>query len=317
MSSNNQYLKLLKEALAKRQSLRKTTNAIRLVNGAGDQLDGLILEQYDKHFVAQIFHPFWIKEAANLKDFLVDHFEVEYFIIKDRTKSASSKPEDIKFKAVFEKASSRCVVCENNIYFNVDLNNTLNTGLFLDMRLNRKLIGPSCKDKRVLNCFSYTCSFGLYARVFGAIEVVNVDISKKILEDGRRNYSLNNLVAKPQEFIKADAVSYLEKAIKKNNCFDVIILDPPSFARSEKGVFSVQKDLPRLMTMASGALNEGGKLFVSTNFSGLSHDKLEEFLKTSSQGRKANRITHLGQDIDFPGSGGMKESHLCALWVEY
>ena len=199
----------------------------------------------------------------------------------------------------------------------MDLNDGLNTGLFLDMRANRLRVGQACKDKRVLNCFAYTCSFGVYAKARGAKALVNVDISNKVLGRGRHNYELNGLKEDKGEFIKADASEYLQVAVKKGNRFDVIVIDPPSFARVGAKVFNVEKALPVLIENALKSLNEGGKIFVSTNFNGLSHGKLEQIFKSLNRIRGFKKLTRLGQDKDFVGSGLIKESYLAALWVEY
>ena len=304
-------------AFNKRKPLENITNALRLVNGQGDGLDGLVIERYDKHFVAQVFDSCWLKETQTLKDLLNSSFKVDFLIIKDRTQSALSNPEDFQTKVLVENTSSKTVIIENGLKFEVDLNDTLNTGLFLDMRANRLRVAQACEAKKVLNCFAYTCSFGVYAKAKGAREVVNVDVSQKILERGRRNYQLNNLEAARNELIKADASLYLEIAAKKGNCFDVIILDPPSFSRAGDKVFSVQKHLPQLIRSAIAILNEQGQVFVATNFSEISNPLLVEIFKKASGKKAPKKITQLGQDQDFLGSGKSKESHLAALWVEY
>lgn len=305
---------LFKRAVLKRRGLYKRTQALRLINGIGDGLDGLILEQYDRHFVAQVFNSRWKIEA--IRDLVEGHFEADYLIIKDRTVSASSRSQDMSFTVVCERASSRCVVNEQGHIFEVDLNDTLNTGLFLDMRANRQLIADACRAKTVLNCFAYTCSFGVYARLAGAAKCVNVDISRKVLDRGRRNYELNGIDVLPGEFIKMDAVSYLHKAVDKKNRFDVIILDPPSFARGEK-VFSVEKNLPELIESASRVLNPQGAMLVATNLSTMTAVKLEKMIKGHSVKKDIRRMTPLVQDEDFVGSGQFRESHLTAFWVEY
>lgn len=309
MPFNDQILKRLDAALAKRQSLRKITNAMRLVNSLGDGLEGLVLERYDKHFVAQVFHPRWLQQSASLQSFLTNHFSVEYLIIKDRTQSSSSEVSKIGQQVLIAKTDSRAMVKENGLVFEVDLNDTLNTGLFLDMRRNRKFIGEHCRNKKVLNCFAYTCSFGVYAKASGAKEVINVDISKKVLGRGKRNYELNHLAVGQGEMVRADAVSFLERAVKKGNHFDVIILDPPSFARADGKIFSVKKDLPRMAALAHRVLKPSGKLFLSTNNSAITHRHLEGIAKGFKQ------IQRLGQDVDFTGTGLMKESYLVALWA--
>ncbi len=315
MPLNDRTLQLFKNAFAKRESLRKITNAIRLVNGKGDLLDDLLIEQYANHFVAQIYHPRWLEQAQFLTDCLQDHFQVDYFILKDRCKDTSANPDAFKSHVLVANKPSKTIIQENGLKFEVDLNNGLNSGLFLDMRQNKLLIAQSCKDKKVLNCFSYSCSFGVYAKHFGAYEVINVDISKKILELGKRNYELNDLTPGPFEMVKLDTVKYLERAVKKDNCFDIIIIDPPTFARVEGKVFHVQKALPKLIENALHVLNPHGKLFVSSNLTSLSHNHLEHMLKVSS--RIPKKIHRLGQDKDFVGSGLIKESYLAAIWAEF
>jgi 23S rRNA (cytosine1962-C5)-methyltransferase len=316
MPLSEKNIQNLHSAFAKRQAVRRFSNALRLVNGAGDGLDGLMIEQYENHFVVQVFSDFWLKEAQALKEFLQQSFQVDYLIIKDRIGSKSSNPDDIKSHVLVEETSSKRIVVENNLSFEVDLNDNLNTGLFLDMRANRLLMAQSCKDHRVLNCFSYTCSFGVYARAFGAQEVINVDVSKKILEKGARNYELNKIEPSKSEFIRASAIEYLEKAHKKNNLFDTIIIDPPSFARFDNKVFRVEKDLGDLLGLALSVLKAQGNIFVSTNLSSQTHNKLEQYLRDACGKRKFATITRLGQDKDFVGSNLVKESYLAAIWAQ-
>ncbi|MBF0122394.1 MAG: class I SAM-dependent rRNA methyltransferase [Candidatus Omnitrophica bacterium] len=309
-------LPLLESAIKKREALKGSTNAIRLVNGFGDGLEGLVLEQYGQHVLAQVFDESWLKRQEMLARFVREELLAEYFIIKDRTQSASSKPDAIRSSVLMDGGSSKTIVEENGIKFEVDLNDTLNTGLFLDMRSNRRHVTERAKGRKVLNTFSYTCSFGVYARAHGAVAVVNVDISRKNLDRGRINYELNHLPSAENEFIRADAVQYLERAVKKDNRFDMIILDPPSFARYEGEIFSVKKDMPRLLEMAIRVLNPEGILFVATNFTEMSHDHLEGMLETAAGDRVIKKVERLGQDVDFVGSGLMLESYLAALLVE-
>lgn len=308
---------LLEAARGKRRPLQSHTNALRLVNGLGDGLKGLILEQYNRHFAAQIFHKRWLAEKEALTDFVRSRCHGRYLIIKDRTESVSSRPEAVKTSVwIEEEASPRTIVQENGLKFGVDLNDTLNSGLFLDMRRNRQIVGGLARGRRVLNCFAYTCSFGVYCRAAGAESVVNIDISAKSLSRGRSNYDLNGLVSSRNEFIRADAVQYLKRALAKDNRFDLIILDPPSFARHEGGAFSVKKNLAPLIVLAMNVLNTGGFLFVATNLSAVSHDSLEAMVMAAALRRRIKKVQHLGPDEDFVGGGLVPESHLAALLVE-
>lgn len=307
---------LLEAAIRKRCSLSKHTNALRLVNGPGDGLAGLVLEQYNRHFAAHIFHERWFSREEELAAFLRKRFDVRYMIAKDRTEPVSSRPEAVSSRVLIKHDASETVVLENGLSFSVDLNDGVNSGLFLDMRRNRKIVSEFACGGKVLNCFSYTCSFGVYCRVFGASSVVNVDTSQKSLSRGRLNYGLNRLNCSADEFIRADAFQYLRRASVKGNLFELIILDPPSFSRHEGKVFSVKKDLARLIALAVKALKPGGFLFVSTNFSGLSNDSLERMLKAQALPRRIKTVKRLGQDVDFPAGALTRESHLAALLAE-
>jgi 23S rRNA (cytosine1962-C5)-methyltransferase len=312
---DKQVIELLEEAIAKRQGLKSVSNALRLVNSFGDGMEGLVLEQYNRHFVAQIFEEERHKHCPAILEFLKNRFNAEYFIVKDRTASASSQPEAFRSTVWLDSGSSQTIVEENGLKFGVDLNDTLNSGLFLDMRRNRAAVAELAKGRKVLNCFAYTCSFGVYCRAKGASGVVNVDVGRKCLDRGRKNYELNGLIAVQNEFIRADAVEYLERAVKKDNRFDLIILDPPSFARHEGKTFSVKKDLAALVRSALKVLNPDGVLFVATNYSLMTHDNLEDMVldAASLDDRKIKKIERSGQDEDFVGSGLMQESCLFAV----
>jgi 23S rRNA (cytosine1962-C5)-methyltransferase len=310
-----QIVDLLQQAYQKREPLRAYTNAIRLVNGYGDEMDGLVLEQHNKHFVAQVFEERWFDEKAVLIDFVKSLGAVS-FVVKDRTQTASSRPEQIGFDIWIEGPTST-VVEEYGVKFQVEMNDTLNTGLFLDMRANRHQVSGMSAGRKVLNLFSYTSAFGVHCRMQKASAVVNVDVSRKVLDRGRVNYELNGLVPEKNEFIKADAVEYLERGIKKDNRFDMIILDPPSFARYEGRIFSVKNDLERVIKMAVKLLEPKGVLFVATNHSEMLFSNLQNMVKGASKGREIKKMTALGQDVDFPGTGFMAESCLTAILVEF
>ena len=292
------------------EKLSSITNAMRLVNGAGDGLDGLLIDRYHKHLHVQVLKDHWHQQMDEICRLLASSMPVEYLIVKSRRGLEINEE-------VLMGSEPQTVVEEHGIKFEVNLNDGLNCGLFLDMRRNRWMVGQSCGGKKVLNCFAYTCSFGVHARMGGAREVINTDISRKILERGKNNYELNALPAAAGEFIKADSVSFLQRAFKKGNEFDVIILDPPSFARHEGKVFQVKRDLPKLIALAVAVLNPGASLLVTTNYSEMAHADLERILSRGLNGRRVANIQRVGQDDDFTGSNSFKESYLVGLWVKF
>jgi 23S rRNA (cytosine1962-C5)-methyltransferase len=283
---------------------------MRLVNGAGDDLDGLFIDRYNKHLHIQVLKDHWHKRMDEICRLLVSSMPAEYGIVKYR------RGLEIK-KEVFIGSRPQTIVEEHGIKFEVNLNDGVNCGLFLDMRKNRRMVAQIAQGKKVFNGFSYTCSFGVHARVGGAREVVNTDISRKILERGKNNYQLNALSAGAGEFIKADSVSFLQRAHKKGNGFDVVILDPPSFARNEGKVFQVKRGMPELIALALAVLNPGGRLLVTTNYSGIGAADLERMLAGGLNGRRVAHIQRVGQDEDFCGSNSFKESFLVGLWVKF
>jgi len=304
----------IEAAISRRKPLRNITNALRLVNGLGDGLPGLVLEQYDDNCVIHLFDKRWLTHKEALAKFVESRLEARYLIIKERLDPQALKSEQINPHVCIDEAPSQTVVQENALLFGVDLNDGLNSGLFLDMRHNRKIVAGLTKGLRVLNCFAYTCSFGVYARASGASSVTNVDISRKGLDHGRENYELNRLDCAEGEFVRADALTYMKLALKKGNRFGCVILDPPSFARHDGKIFSVKKDFAVLIDAAMKILDPGGVLLAATNFSGLSHQALKDMIVTKG-GEQVKSIKQLGQDTDFRGSGRMPESYLAALLV--
>ena len=300
----------LNKAIARREKMFKITNALRLVNGKGDNLDGLLIDCYHRHIHVQMLHERWHPYKEQIRHILTSVMPVDYLIVKTR--------RDLSIQAeVLVGTDSQTIVEEHNLNFKVNLDEGLNCGLFLDMRRNRLMLQEDCKGKKVLNCFAYTCAFGVYARAGGARDVINTDISPKILERGRINYQLNGFLSAPGEFVKADSSFYLKRAFKKDNRFDVIILDPPSFARHGTQVFQVKRDLPPLIAMAGAVLNPGGQLLISTNYSEISYADLERMLKRNLNGRRVESVQRIGQDDDFVGSNSFKESFLVGLWVKF
>jgi len=299
----------LNKAIQRRLSLATITNAMRVVNGLGDGLDGLLIDRYNRHFHVQFLADHWQQQAQEICRILTTLMPVDYLIVKSR-RGLETKAE------VCKGLDPRTIVEEQGVKFEVNLNDGLNCGLFLDMRRNRLMISRISSQKRVLNCFSYTCSFGVHARLGGAREVINTDISRKILERGENNYRLNSVSAAKGEFIKADSVAFLQRAFKKGNLFDVVILDPPSFARHEGKVFQVKRDLPKLIALAVAVLNPGGSLLVTTNYSEIVHADLERMLAHGLNKRLVAQIQRVGQDEDFVGTNSFKESYLVGLWVK-
>ncbi|MDR3174841.1 MAG: class I SAM-dependent methyltransferase [Treponema sp.] len=166
--------------------------------------------------------------------------------------------------------SFELAVNEGKLKFLVNLSEYLDTGLFLDRRGIRALLGGEAAGRRVLNLFAYTCAFSVYAAAGGAASVDSVDLSNTYLDWGKRNFSINGLAgdgknAGPYHFIRADALRFLENAAGEGRNWDLIILDPPAFSNSKKmrATLDIRRDHPRLIARCLGLLKAGGRLWFS------------------------------------------------------
>jgi len=159
------------------------------------------------------------------------------------------------------------VVKEAGLRFEVNLSDYLDTGLFLDHRNARALVRERAAGKKVLNLFSYTCSFAVHALAGGASEVTNVDLSNTYLDWGQRNLALNDLNASRARFFKDDATACIKEMARRGERYDLIVADPPtvSFSKAMEGNWDVQRDHAWLVTTLAGLLKPGGAILFSTN----------------------------------------------------
>lgn len=204
----------------------------------------------------------------------------------------------------------RITVREEGLGFEVDFGAGYSTGVFLDQRLNRAYL-RTLNPKRVLNLFAYTCSFSVVAAQIGA-DTLSVDLAKKALDWGRRNFVLNGIDLNGHGFVAADVMDYLPRLVKRGEQFDAIIVDPPTFARGERGrVFQVEKEMTVLAQQALRLLEVGGAVLLSTNCRDLPRAGLERIAHEAAKivGRRI-RVESLPNPPDF--RGGLPAS---TLWV--
>jgi len=199
---------------------------------------------------------------------------------------------------------SRSVVMERGLRFEIDFSGGYSVGLFIDQRENRSFVRKSA-PKQMLNCFAYTCSFSLAAAVAGA-KTVSVDLSRKSLECGRANFALNDLPATGHHFIADDVFEVLPRLSRKDQKFDLIVLDPPTFSRSHGGkTFQIESDFEGLLMMALEVADRDCRLLLSTNCTALDERALEVMarycLKAS---RRAGSFHAEPRPVEFPTDSG-------------
>lgn len=158
-------------------------------------------------------------------------------------------------------------VIEYGVKFRVNLQDYLDTGLFLDHRETRQMAASLAKGKRLLNLFAYTSSFSVHAALAGAVFTKSVDLSNTYTEWSRKNFDLNAIPKTNHMIVRADCLKFLEDEVRSNTQYDVIVIDPPTISRSKKmeKMFDVQKDYSFLITKALKLLSKGGVILFSTN----------------------------------------------------
>lgn len=318
------FSKKLLEANEKREPLFVLTDAYRVVNGVADGFPGMTLDRFGDRYQVQFFGMELLRERENIVRSIVDAFSPSCVVVKERLSSSGKALENAPMEVVYGNRDDAVgTVFEGRAKFNVDLMDTINPGLFLDMRHVRLEVCErfqemdSGMDRRFLNLFSYTCSFSVHARLGGASVATNADISGKILDKGRENYALNGLDLRPGEFFRGNALEYVRWAQKKGLLFDGIVLDPPSFARFKGLNFNVREHLFPLVSECASLMNPGGFFMVSSNYSEFNLQSFARSVRNAVADvhPSANTEWMRSQDIDFVGSGNTKDSCLVATMV--
>jgi len=302
----------LKEALNRRAPLLESrpTDCYRLLCGDTEGAPGLVVERLGPVLILQLFEDAgcpppetlleiarWYQANLRVRSIYAKPFVKRRERLAELTaeESAPSKP------FLGEPVEEEITVQENDLCFFIRPNDGLSTGLFLDQRDNRLQVRGDSRGKRVLNLFSYTCGFGVAAAAGGAVETVNVDLSPKALEWGRRNYRLNQLDAAGHEFAVGDAVELLKRIRRRQRRFDYAIVDPPSFAHGRKRgrSFSLRSDLPALIGEVSAVLVDGGRMLISTNHRGVSTQELRRMVSAGLTSRSFHVESEPPLPMDF------------------
>ncbi len=181
-------------------------------------------------------------------------------------------------KAKTELFEATWISREENIRFEIKGEQATSGGLFLNQRLQRNWVKNHSKNKVVLNLFSGNCSLSVAAAVGLAKKVTSVDISKNALSWGRKNFELNGLSVEAHQFLNRDSITFLKQCLKKDQKFDLLICEAPSFARYERTVFKIEKNIEELLTSCLQGLNESGDLLFSTAFEGFVIDDLRQLI---------------------------------------
>ena len=292
---------LIDTAVSKRGFLlTEETDAVRLIDGAGDGLPGIFLETYaGRHLLSMTTGNVLPQVHDWLRTTGVSCYE------KCLDQHQKQSPSLLCGPTVGEPFLIR----ENGVSFEISFHSGYSQGIFLDQRDNRAEIRRVMRPGlRLLNTFAYTGAFSVAAALAGA-ETTTLDLSQPYLDWAKRNFSHNGLDPADHHFCKGDAFHWLRRFAKQGRFFDAIVLDPPTFSRDETGrVFRAEQDFGELAALAARVLTPKGWLLCCCNFRGLSPREFERRILSSLP--RPMKARHVPMPSDFTG-----EPYLKSLWL--
>jgi 23S rRNA (cytosine1962-C5)-methyltransferase len=303
-----------------RESLMPATagDCYRVVHSEGDGLPGVTVDKYGEQLVVHLY----TQALEPLRDALLDalvavHKPRSIYEQKRYRPQTGDGPREPAQLVRGEVAPVEVEVEENGIKFVVDVTAPLGTGLFLDLRDGRTSVARHAAGRRVLNLFSYTGAFSLYAAKAGAREIVSVDLAPKAHARARRNLSANAMDESKHEFIAGDAFKVLFKMAERQRQFDLIVLDPPSFAQAKGRVFSVHKDYRELVEASLAVAAPGALLAAVSNTMKISAEEIDRALGDAAtrQRRQLRIIERRGLPIDFPIPAGFIDGNYLKFFL--
>lgn len=314
---------LLTEAASKRATLFSAGNtAFRWIGGAADGMDGLAVDVYGGWLVVHIFDDAWDSNAETVVAELHALAEGEGIYVKRHPKQKNDlAPSTIaalalERPAVGTDAPDPLRIVENGVPLFVRLGDGLRTGLFLDQRDNRHRVRELSSGRSVLNLFAYTCGFSSAALAGGATFVTSVDASAHVMS--RVQPSLEELSAADRHAaIVGDCFDVLKSLRTEERRFDLIVVDPPSYASTSSGRFRLRRDYPKLVADALAVANPGANLLFCTNHHGTTDRELRTFVLQGLEaaGTTDAKVRVAAPPLDFqPAPTGHAETK--SIWVE-
>jgi 23S rRNA (cytosine1962-C5)-methyltransferase len=315
------FEKKLKQAMEYRRKFYNdpNTTAFRVFNGEGDGVGGLTVDYFDGYYLIN-----WYSEGIySFKEQVIQALEnvVDFKAIyeKKRFDTKGMYINDDDFVAG-ERGEFPIIVKENGVNFAVYLNDGAMVGVFLDQRDVRKTIRDMyAKGKNVLNTFSYTGAFSVFAAEGGAIHTTSVDLAKRSLGKTIEQFSVNGIDYEAQNIVVMDVFNYFKYAVKKNLKFGMVILDPPSFARSKKHTFSAAKDYKNLLKEAITITEDNGIIVASTNSATFDMKKFKGFIDQAFKevGNKYKILEEFSLPKDFKTISEFEEgNYLKVVFVQ-
>ncbi len=277
----NFFIRKIKEAIVYRQEFFNSTEttAFRVFNGEGDGIGGLTIDYFDGYYLLTWYSVGIYTFKAEILEALKTTVAYKGIYQKKRFDAKGQYLDDTDDFICGEKAPEPLIIKENNGKFAIYLDDGAMVGIFLDQKEVRKTIRDKyAKGKTVLNTFSYTGAFSVFAALGGAKETTSVDLANRSRAKTQEQFSVNDIDLAKQNIIVEDVFNYFKYAVRKKLSFDMVVLDPPSFARSKKHTFSASKDYIKLLKEAIQITNKGGIIVASTNASNFDMQRFKAFI---------------------------------------
>ncbi len=276
------FVKKIKEAITYRQDFyhSEVTTAFRVLNGEGDGLGGLTIDYFDGYYLLTWYSIGIYTFKEDILKALQATVSYKGIYQKKRFDAKGQYLDDTDDFICGQKAPEPLIVKENDANFAVYLDDGAMVGIFLDQKEVRKTIRDKyAKGNTVLNTFSYTGAFSVFAALGGANDTTSVDLANRSRKKTQEQFLVNNIDLEKQKIIVEDVFNYFKYAVRKKLSFDMVVLDPPSFARSKKHTFSASKDYVKLLKEAIQITNRNGIIVASTNASNFDMKRFKTFIE--------------------------------------
>ncbi|MFT7259249.1 MAG: 23S rRNA (cytosine1962-C5)-methyltransferase [Glaciecola sp.] len=307
------FKRKLEQALARKQEILKkhNTNAFRLIAAEADGLPGITIDVYVNVVVVQLLSAGAEKHRSKILWSILQLFPDA--IVHERSDVDVRKKEGLTplVQTLHGELPDSVIIEENGIKICVDLINGHKTGFYLDQRENRRIAASYCGGKTVLNCFSFTGTFGLYALAAGATQIINVDASESALTLSAKNVSINGLDESKVTHLKRDVFELLREYKEAGTKFDVIVLDPPKFVSSKHNLSKASRGYKDINRLALSLLNENGTLLTFSCSGLMPQDLFQKIVADAALDaqRDVFFVQRLAQSEDHPVSGNFPEGY--------
>lgn len=302
------FKKRIEMAYSLRQKIYHETDVYRLVHGEGDSLPGLIIDRFNNYFSIQTFSVGMDKRLTLICDVLDSLFKPKGIVERNEAPIRLIEGLEQK-KGIIRGAIEPVTISEYGIKYTIDLLDGQKTGFFLDQRENRKAFQRYVKGADVLDCFCNEGGFTLHAGYAGAKSVLGIDISESVIQRAKNNAKLN-ILDKIVSFHTGDAFTYLDQAVKDKKQFDVVNLDPPSFAKSKKTIRKAKRGYKEIHTNAIKILKPGGILATASCSYNITEETFLDIINESARelGRHTSLLEWRGAAPDHPVLIAMPET---------